>query len=196
MSETDWKINKTSPQCQLCGTPFAPESAFFSALIQEQEGMRRSDCCEACFHGNRPANLFYFWKTTLPKVGQTVKKARPVLDFDNVLDFFKRLEGESGPQRVAFRYILALMLSRKKILVQSEKKKNEQGQTVQYYREKTAGADTLVHAVIEPDLSEEEIQALSAELGVLLGIAPAATEPPAPEASLPTVNESDIIAPS
>ena len=158
--------------------------------------MRRSDCCEACFHGNRPANLFYFWKTTLPKVGQTVKKARPVLDFDNVLDFFKRLEGESGPQRVAFRYILALMLSRKKILVQSEKKKNEQGQAVQYYREKTAGADTLVHAVIEPDLSEEEIQALSAELGVLLGIAPAASEPPAPEASLPTVNESDIIAPS
>ncbi len=179
MSETEWKINKTSPQCHACGTPFAPEAAFYSALFQDKEGMRRGDFCESCFLNNRPADVYYFWKTSLPKAGSTAKKPRPVLDFDNVLDFFKRLEGDNGPQRIAFRYILALMLTRKKMLTQGEKKKNEQGQVVQQYREKIAGAETIVHAVIEPELSEDEIQGLSAELGVLLGMAPA------PETSAP-----------
>ena len=108
----------------------------------------------------------------LPKNGSSAKKQRPVLDMEYVLEFFKRLEGDSNGQRVAFRYILALMLSRKKILTAADKKKDEQGHVIQNYREKMTGAETVNHAVIEPDLSETEIQALSAELSVLLGMAP------------------------
>jgi len=184
VSETEWKISKTGPQCQSCGTPFALDTAYFSALFKTAEGMQRSDYCDACFHGKRPADVFYFWKTSQAHHGQSAKKPRPALDFEYVLDFFKRLEGESSSQRVAFRYILALMLSRKKILTAGDRKKDENGRVTQNYREKISGAETVNHTVIEPDLSEDEIQALSAELSVLLGMTPA-PEPVVPNPQEP-----------
>ena len=181
MAETDWKINKTAPQCHHCGVPFEPEQAFFSVLFQTSEGLQRNDFCDNCFQNYRPPDVVYFWKTMLPKAGGSGKKQRPVLDMEYVLEFFKRLEGDSSIQRVAFRYILALMLSRKKILTAGEKKKDDQGHVVQNYREKMAGAETVNHAVIEPDLNETEIQALSAELSVLLGMAPTPEASDVPE---------------
>lgn len=179
MSEHEWKISKPAPHCQICSTAFVTDGTYYSALLQSPEGLQRADYCDSCFQGKRPADVFYFWKAT-PKAANGAKKQRPAIDMDNVLEFFKRLEGDASPQRIAFRYILALMLSRKKMLAAGEKKKDDQGQVVQNYREKNAGAETLIHAVVEPELSEEEIQGLSSELGVLLGIAttaePAVTE--------------------
>jgi hypothetical protein len=70
---------------------------------------------------------------------------------------------------VAFRYILALMLSRKKILVADGRTTLPDGESAQVFAEKRGGAK---HTVREPSLSEEEIGTVSAELGVLLGIAP------------------------
>jgi len=181
VTETEWKFNKTGHQCAHCSSPFAPDAVFFSVLFKDNEGMRRADYCDTCFQNHRPADVFYFWKTTLARHNQGPKKARPALDMEYVLEFFKRLEGDSSSQRIAFRYILALMLSRKKMLTVAEKKKDDQNRVVQHYREKIAGAETVIHAVVEPDLSEDEIQGLSAELGVLLGMTPA-PEPSAPEA--------------
>jgi hypothetical protein len=83
------------------------------------------------------------------------------------MDFFKRLEGESAPQRVAFRYILALMLSRKKLLPSDGKSKDAQGTELQLFREKRGGQ---VHRVYAPELNPEEIGTVTEELGVLLGL--------------------------
>ncbi len=189
MSEHEWKISKPAPQCQICSAAFVTDGTYYSALLQSPEGLRRADYCDSCFQSKRPADVFYYWKTT-PKVGNGVKKPRPAIDMDNVLEFFKRLEGDASPQRIAFRYILALMLSRKKVLAAGEKKKDDQGRVVQNYREKNTGAETVIHAVVEPELSEDEIQGLSSELGVLLGIAPTA-EPAAADSPPPELSAED-----
>ncbi len=173
MSENEWKISKSGTQCLACNTPFVVGAPYFSALFQTKDGLTRSDWCETCFQTKRPADVYYFWKTTAVKPdAQAPKKARPLVDLDHVMEFFKRLEEDGGSQKIAFRYILALMLSRKKALFAGERKKDAQGRTVQNYREKKSGADLPVHAVVEPDLSEAEIQNLSSELGLLLGLGP------------------------
>ena len=74
-------------------------------------------------------------------------------------------------QRRAFRYILALMLARKKMLVFEGKKKDAAGAELHLFRERRGGQ---IHPVHEPALSPDEVAAVSAELGVLLGLTPPA----------------------
>ena len=65
-----------------------------------------------------------------------------------------RLAGETSQQKLAFRYILALMLARKKLLVLENKEKDSAGNDVLIYRDKREAA---THPVVEPPLSEAEI---------------------------------------
>jgi hypothetical protein len=171
--EQEWKIAKPSASCSACGASFAaPEGEaapnYFSALLQKPEGLQRQDFCQNCFKDKRPADVYYFWKAVPPSQDNTARRA-PVVDVEYVLDFFKRLDGDPSPQRVAFRYILALMLSRKKLLIAEGKGGTENGMDVQLFREKRGGG---THRVLAPELNQDEIAAVSAELGVLLGLTP------------------------
>ncbi len=175
MSENEWKIERPGAHCKMCNASFEPERAYYSLLFLSDgatsNGLVRSDICANCFRDKRPENVYYFWKTALPQADAVAKKSRTVVDTDHVFEFFKRLEGETAGQKIAFRYILALILTRKKLLQAVEKRKDAEGRTVQAYREKGCGPE---HAVIEPELSAEEIAGLSDELGTLLGITPRA----------------------
>jgi hypothetical protein len=178
LAEFEWKIAKPGEGCAECKAPFKIEQAYYSALVQTPESLQRLDYCADCFQQKRPENVYYFWKSVRPDPeNDTRNKVRkPVLDIDFVTDFFKRLEDDNGPQKVAFRYILALMLARKKVLIAEGKSKDASGQDVHIFREKRGGQS---HKVFEPSLSEEEIASVSTELGTLLGLTP----PPAPVAS-------------
>ena len=171
--EQEWKIAKPSASCSACGATFAaPEGEaapnYFSALLQKPEGLQRQDFCQNCFKDKRPADVYYFWKAVPPSPENIARRA-PVVDVEYVLDFFKRLDGDPSPQRIAFRYILALMLSRKKLLVAEGKGGSENGMDVQLFREKRGGG---THRVLAPELNQDEIAAVSAELGALLGLTP------------------------
>jgi hypothetical protein len=181
VAEQEWNIGKRGAVCAQCNADFAPGTTYFSALFQKDGGFERRDYCAGCFQAHRPADIYYFWKTA-PQPEGSAKPARPVVDIEYVFDFFKRLDGDPNPQRVAFRYILALMLTRKKILGFEEKKKDEQGSDYQVFRERRGGE---AHKVYEPALNEAEITAVSGELSVLLGLTPPAakteTQPQQPE---------------
>lgn len=185
MAESDWKITKAAEACCACQARFTPAEGYFSALLQDAEGFSRRDYCAACFQERRPDGIFYFWKAALPDPDARPRTRRPVVDVDYVFEFFRRL-GETGAeaagnsQRTAFRYILALMLARKKHLVFQERRKKADGAEVQVFRERRGGQ---MHEVAEPPLSADEVAAVSAELGRLLGLPspakPAAQETPA-----------------
>jgi len=176
LAEHEWKIGKPAAVCCRCSANFTQGQSYFSALehVENSEvgvGLQRKDYCADCFQAEHPANVFYFWKTAQPLDDEELLRRRqPVVDLEYVFEFFKRLEGDGNPQRVAFRYILALMLARRKLLIFEERKKDAAGMDVHIYREKRGEQR---HSVIEPDLREEEIAGVSAELGVLLGLSPA-----------------------
>lgn len=180
VAEAEWKITKRGTDCCACRAVLTGEQPYFSVLLQKPEGLARLDYCAGCFEAKRPQEVYYFWKAARPVDGENNarKRVAPV-DTEYVLEFFKRLEGEAEAQKIAFRFILALMLARKKVLIFEEKKKDSEGREVQVFREKRGG---LAHLVYEPVVSEAEIMALSAELGQLLGLPPptpaAVAQPP------------------
>jgi hypothetical protein len=165
--ENDWKISKPGEQCQKCGSVLGAGQPYYSALFVSQEGFARKDYCVDCFQNSRPSDIFYYWKSAAAKPEGADPRKRVAVDIENVLEFFKRLDYESDTRKIAFRYILALMLARKKVLLAGDRKIDARGQSVQLYSEKGGGPE---HAVIEPELSAEEIQSMSAELGAVLGM--------------------------
>ena len=168
MAEHDWKIVKSQALCCTCNAAFANEP-HYSVLLEKPEGLTRQDFCADCFTHRRPENVYYFWRVTSTSAEESSARQRPRVDIESVLDFFKRMEGDEAPQKLAFRYILALMLSRKKVLIPEGQRKDSSGAEVLLYREKRGGGS---HAVREVILSDDETTAVSAELGLLLGLTP------------------------
>ena len=83
-----------------------------------------------------------------------------------ILNFFLRLEGADEPERVNLRYIVALILMRKRIL--KFETAGKEGETdywvLRLVRDKTH------HRVVNPHLSDEEIDELSQQVGDLLNM--------------------------
>jgi hypothetical protein len=57
--------------------------------------------------------MFSFWKTTVP-IPQQKKKL--LVDDAVLVDVFSRMEGKQEPQEIRFRFVLALILMRKRLL--------------------------------------------------------------------------------
>ena len=181
----EWKIAKPGAACCSCQRPFvAPAEvgdeappvtdSYFSALFSAANGLARKDFCADCFREKRPADVYYFWKTAIAAGDAAAARKPAPVDVEYVLEFFKRLEGDGAPQRIAFRYILALMLTRKKVLAADGKSRDGAGIELQVFREKRGG---LSHRVYAPELQADEIAVVTDELGALLGLKPAVRTP-------------------
>jgi len=169
LADTEWKIARSTHTCCLCQAKFAIKQPYYSFLVNSNGPLERRDYCLTCFEQHRPEAFFSFWKTAVPEP-QSGSKPKPVLDVESVLGFFRSLAGDGDPLRVRFRYVLALMLMRKKIFKLSGSERGEFGETL-IFVERPSNEH---HAVLQPTLEEAELESVSAELGRLLGITPAA----------------------
>lgn len=98
----------TAPAESTAETP-ASESRLASAL-----GLLRVDVSpEAWEQGHRPPRMFSYWRSTVP---QPSEKRKLFVDDTVLMNLFRRLDGANEPQRLAFRYVLTLILMRKKLL--------------------------------------------------------------------------------
>jgi hypothetical protein len=165
---TEWKIAKSNQTCVLCGARFGATQDYFSALFEQGSSFERRDYCATCFKEHRPANVYSFWKTAVPEEEEG-KPRRPVLDAESVLEFFRRLGEERDPRRISFRFVLALMLARKKVLKLERNARAAEGAEVLVFVERRSGER---HEVPSLQMDETALAAASEELGRLLGLAP------------------------
>ncbi len=156
MENTEWHISKSNQTCAACSERFQPEQPYYSALLEQEASFVRHDYCLNCFQDRRPAHVYYYWKTAIPEA--LAAKSKPVLDVASVLDFFRRLAGDRDPQRMAFRYVLALMLTRKKALKLGGGERGKNGMEYWVFVERRGGER---HEVVQPSLSEGELASIS-----------------------------------
>ena len=77
-------------------------------------GLQRADISEAAWNeGFRPQHLFSYWKSTVPEPNE---KKKLFVDDAVLMNLLRRLDDTQQPDRLAFRYVLALILMRKKLL--------------------------------------------------------------------------------
>ena len=161
MSVTDWEIERHTLVCAASGRELAEDEEIYSAIYDEGSGFVRRDYAVERWPPKEMERVFSFWKTRVPKRDAPVKR---FVDNEVILDFFHRLEGEAGPAKRNFRYVLALLLMRKKALKFKGLRRGEgEGALVLYDR--VRGRDC---EVADPNLSEEEIERVTEEVGQVL----------------------------
>ncbi len=161
----EWYINKGSRVCVLCEKTFAEEEVYLSALYDENNTFTRKDFCVECWEKKDDGDIFSYWKTKVPKKPETVQR---YANIDVFYDLFNKLENENDVSRVNFRYVLSLYLMRKKVLKLKTSHKSNGNEYLVLHNVKE-GKDT---EVLKPQLSKEEVLAVTDEIGKLVNCTP------------------------
>ncbi|MHC4214027.1 MAG: hypothetical protein ACYSWP_11705 [Planctomycetota bacterium] len=160
---SDWEISRSAGECFGTGEQIEYGQEYFAALVEGQEGLVRRDFCSDYWEREKP-EVFCYWKTKLPEPG---KKKELFVDEEMLVSFFERLAQEMEPEKVNFRFVLALILMRKRRL-KYDSTKNQGGNEI--WRLRVVGGDKNFVEVLNPQLDEEQISELSSQVGEILQV--------------------------
>ncbi len=156
----EWEINKPRGLCFGTDRKIEAGEEYFGALVETAEGLQRRDFCTEYWNKEKP-QVFCFWKTKLPNPDQ---KKQLFVDDDMLTAFFDRLGKETEQEKINFRFVLALILMRKRILKYDQTIAENDSEL---WRLKVVGDKRFVD-VTNPHLSEEQIERLSSQIGQIL----------------------------
>ncbi len=180
-----WNITGAAPKCASCEKEFKPGDEVASGLYQEGAEFVRRDLCPSCWGTRCGGDEFSFWRHVVPEPeDEDVKKKRRLdarLNPEALFDAFREMADYPDPHRRRFRFVLALMLMRRKKLrfMSITKRKMDDGeQDVLVLKQAGRGA-TASFDVVDVQMAEEEMIAAQDEVGKLLVIGGVEVAPPA-----------------
>ncbi len=156
----DWEINKPLGQCSGSGRKIEPGEEYFGALVEAEQGLQRRDFSSEYWEREKPP-VYCFWKT---KLAAPNEKKELFISDDMLVAFFERLANETEPEKVSFRFVLALVLMRKRRL-KYDSTKTDGGREI--WRLKVSGDKDVVE-VVNPHLQEDQIEQLTSQIGQIL----------------------------
>ena len=157
---SDWDIHRPQGQCCATGQKIEVGQEYYAALVETDQGFERRDFSAEYWGKERPS-VYCFWKTRLPEANPK----RPLFIDDQMLTaFFERLATETDPERVAFRFVLALVLMRRRRLRYETTVTDHDTES---WRLRWVGQKDFVD-VVNPHLDEERITQLSQQIGQVL----------------------------
>lgn len=166
-----FSLGRSSSVCAATGRALVPGEAIVATLCDAPAGdesghefVRVDYTTEAWDGGARPPDMVCFWRTTAP---ESDHKRRLLVDDDTLLELFDRLEGDDRPQRAAYRWLLCLILLRKKLLrhVRVDREGDNESWLV---RKRGAMDDAPEIAVRNPRIRDEDLQELAEHLGEVM----------------------------
>lgn len=162
----DYNISKHAGQCCSCERPFEPGGRIVTTIWEAGEDFQRKDFCAECWNGGRVeagTKPFGVWRTRAPAPRE--KKKKLFIDNELLIDFFERLADEDDPGRINFRFVLALLLMRKKLLVYDRSDTDADGTEVWTMHLK--GGDVR-HRVVNPQMDEQKTAEVGEKLSEIL----------------------------
>lgn len=178
MGKTEWKFDSRKNACVRCGADLRPGERLFSAIYVEGDDLLRRDFCPACWPEACGGNEFSFWASVVPEPAneETRKKKRieALLNTEMLLDILREMADAPDPRKRRFRFVLALMIMRRKKLKLVEITQKKLGEseeaakeTVLVLREVGKGARRHFD-IVDVKMSEEEMIAAQDEVGKVL----------------------------
>lgn len=175
MINQEWDIKPRAVVCGNCQAPFADGQEYVSQLTYGAEGYARLDCCSACWSKvERTQPVISIWHGVFelppPPPPEALKK-------ETAESLLRTLVAKNDPANGNVIFILAVMLERRRILVERDTRKQEDGKLVRVYEQRKTG-DTFI--VTDPQLHLDQIASVQAEVMAMLAppAAPAALNGP------------------
>lgn len=158
----DWNITRSERRCEPCEKIFEEGDPYVSALFDRDAAFVRKDYCTDCWDALEDrSGVFSFWRARVPGAGEDKK---PMLDESVVMDFFLRLSGTDEEKRLNFRYFLALILMRKKLLKFIDVRRRDDKEYLVLKRPR----EEQEHEVYNPQLDEEQLEQVREDLSQIL----------------------------
>jgi hypothetical protein len=157
----DYQIQPSTRRCSVTGRELRPGEQVYSVLLDEHGKFVRQDFSSEAWQGP-PAGAYGFW---LGRVAAAGAPRRPPINDELLADCFDQLEGQEEPAKVNVRYVLALLLMRRRRL-RFEESATEAGREVLALRCARTGER---HRVVNPQLAEDELVAVQDDVFRALG---------------------------
>lgn len=120
----DYELERCSRHCVSSGRELTPGEAFYSVLVAEGAELHRYDYSAEAWRGP-PENAIGWWRSQIP--GRNAKRKHWAPN-DVMLEVFDELADQPDKQDV--RYVLALLLVRRRVLRQEDREVDQQGREV------------------------------------------------------------------
>ncbi|NLX13960.1 MAG: hypothetical protein GXY44_09960 [Phycisphaerales bacterium] len=158
---SEWEIVRSSGKCAVTQRDFVEGEAYYAVLMESPEGFERKDISLDAWSGP-PENTFCYWRARVPMRDR--KRSALAVDQTMLVHLFTRLEDEDNPHKQQFRFVLALLLMRKRRLKLTT---TVQDGADEYWTLRLTD-DQSEHRVVNPRLTHEEVDRLSAQLTAIL----------------------------
>ena len=161
---TDWDIRPRNESCDGCDQAFADRQAYHSALIFGENGYARQDYCAACWQRvDQAESLQGRWQGIFRLPAPPPEEA---LKRETAESLLRRFMEEEDETRGNVIYILAVMLERKRLLIERSVQDREDGSIVRIYEHRRSG-ETFV--IPDPGLDLDQLEGVQTEVVELLG---------------------------
>jgi hypothetical protein len=161
MTTTMYSIQAHTRECAASGRALQPGERYYSVLFDEAGQFIRKDYSKEAWNG-APQSALAFWSGRVPVVNE---KRRPVFDDDLLIECFARLAEETESARLRFRYVVGLLLLRRKRLKFENLRRDGELEYLQLRCAKTGCEFEL----LDPRMPESETAAIQNEVFKLLG---------------------------
>ena len=156
----DWTINKPLGECCGTGRQIEPGEEYFGALVEGEQGLERRDYSAEYWEQAKP-EVFCFWKT---KLADPDEKKEMFVSDEMLMAFFERLANETDAEKINFRFVLALVLMRKRRLKYDATRMDG---NKEIWSLRVVGQKELAE-VANPHLDDEQIEQLTSQIGQIL----------------------------
>jgi hypothetical protein len=154
----DYEVQRCTRHCHGSGRELALGEEFYSVLVAEGAELQRYDYAADAWPGP-PEGTIGWWKSSMPDRCARKKHWAPN---DVMLQFFEQLEAQADKQDM--RYVLALLLVRRRVMRQEETEEDEQGREIMVLYCPRREATYRIPAVVPQESRVAEIQEELAEL--------------------------------
>jgi len=165
----EWNIRARGHTCQSCEKDFTDGEMCFSALhvvISASDGepiLERVDRCAACWKKISTALVASQWQSPYRAPEPPAPDPTPRQTVESLLR--RLMEGSEAVAHEAEIYMLAVMLERKKILLERDVRRQDDGSLLRIYEYRKTGE---VFLIPDPGLTLSEIEPVQERIVMLL----------------------------
>ncbi len=158
-----WDLGSRGKKSSVTEKAFEEGDRLVSRILPDLEGYKREDLLESEWSDDLKEDALFHWRSTFRV--PPIKEEAPFKEED-ADEKLRELVARQDPDQANTIYILALMLERKKILIERGNERDKEGQLLRLYEHKEDGESFLI---LDPQPSLEEIIDLQLEVALQLG---------------------------
>ena len=159
---SEWEIKARSRQCARTHETFENGATIYTLLFRDRVGFKREDISETAWQQIKEnVAPFSFWKSKFQAPAPAAPEAMPKKSVEELL---RRLVSEDLPEHSNTRYVLAILLERKRTLKQVDIRETAEDKILIYEHVKTGEA----FLIPDPRLRLDQLESVQQEIYSLL----------------------------